>query len=105
MADNSDAPTTGEGVHLGIEGGVATITLDRPSAMNSLDVATKEALLKAVTDVAADRTTRRLAHEEGLLVGTSSGANVYAALELAKTLKPGQRVVTLLCDTGERYLC
>jgi cysteine synthase A len=59
----------------------------------------------AVTDVAADRTTRRLAHEEGLLVGTSSGANVYAALELAKTLRPGQRVVTLLCDTGERYLC
>ncbi len=56
-----------------------------------------------VTDVAAERTTRRLAHEEGLLVGTSSGANVYAALELAKTLAPGQRVVTVLCDSGERY--
>ena len=59
----------------------------------------------AVTDVAADRTARRLAHEEGLLVGTSAGANVYAAVELAKTLPAGQRVVTVLCDSGERYLC
>jgi len=57
-----------------------------------------------VTDVAADRMARRLAHEEGLLVGTSSGANVYAAVEIAKTLRPNQRVVTVLCDTGERYL-
>lgn len=57
-----------------------------------------------VTDVAADRTARRLAHEEGLLVGTSSGANVYAAIELAKSLPPTERVVTVLCDTGERYL-
>ncbi len=56
-----------------------------------------------VTDVAADRMARRLAHEEGLLVGTSSGANVYAAIEVAKTLRPNQRVVTVLCDTGERY--
>ena len=61
--------------------------------------------IMAVTDVAADRTTRRLAHEEGLLVGISSGANVYAAIELAKTMRPDQRVVTILCDTGERYLC
>lgn len=59
----------------------------------------------AVTDVAADRMTRRLAREEGLLVGVSSGANVYAAIELAKTMRADQRVVTLLCDTGERYLC
>jgi cysteine synthase len=57
-----------------------------------------------VTDVAADRMARRLAHEEGLLVGTSAGANVYAAIEIAKTLRPNQRVVTVLCDTGERYL-
>jgi cysteine synthase A len=56
-----------------------------------------------VTDVAADRMARRLAHEEGLLVGTSSGANVYAAVELAKTLRADQRVVTVLCDSGERY--
>jgi cysteine synthase A len=59
----------------------------------------------AVTDVAADRTARRLAQEEGLLVGTSAGANVYAAIELAKAMRADQRVVTVLCDTGERYLC
>ncbi len=58
----------------------------------------------AVTDVAADRTARQLAHEEGLLVGTSAGANVYAALTLAKTLPTTARVVTVLCDSGERYL-
>jgi cysteine synthase A len=58
-----------------------------------------------VTDVAADRMTRRLAQEAGLLVGTSSGAYVCAAIEVAKTLQPTQRVVTVLCDTGERYLC
>jgi cysteine synthase A len=57
-----------------------------------------------VTDVAADRITRKLAQEEGLLVGTSSGANVYAAIELAKAMREDQRVVTVLCDTGERYL-
>jgi cysteine synthase A len=56
-----------------------------------------------VTDVAADRMARRLAHEEGLLVGTSAGANVYAAVELARTMRPDQRVVTVLCDSGERY--
>jgi cysteine synthase A len=58
-----------------------------------------------VTDVAADRTAQKLAQQEGLLVGTSSGANVYAAIEVAKTMRADQRVVTVLCDTGERYLC
>lgn len=57
-----------------------------------------------VTDVAADRTARRLAQQEGLLVGPSAGANVYAAVEVAGQLSPEQRVVTILCDTGERYL-
>jgi cysteine synthase len=56
----------------------------------------------AVSDVAAERMARRLAREEGLLVGPSSGANVHAAFELAKAL-PG-KVVTILCDSGERYL-
>ena len=46
----------------------------------------------------------RLAREEGLLVGTSSGANVFAALSLAKTVSPGGVVVTVLCDSGEKYL-
>ena len=58
-----------------------------------------------VTDVAAERMTNRLAKEEGLLLGPSAGANVHAALEIARRLDPGQRVVTILCDTGERYLC
>jgi cysteine synthase A len=59
----------------------------------------------AVTDLAADRMTKRLAAEEGLLLGPSAGANVHAALEVARRMKPGQRVVTILCDGGERYLC
>lgn len=46
---------------------------------------------------------RRLAREEGLLVGTSSGANVFAALRLAESLAEGSVVVTILCDGGERY--
>jgi cysteine synthase A len=58
-----------------------------------------------VTDLAADRMTRRLAREEGLLLGPSSGANVHAAVDVARRLGPGQRVVTILCDGGERYLC
>lgn len=58
----------------------------------------------SVTDLAAERMAKRLAREEGLLVGPSSGANVHAALELAKTMPPGQRVVTILPDGGDRYL-
>jgi cysteine synthase A len=57
-----------------------------------------------VTDLGAERMMRRLAREEGLLVGPSAGANVHAALEISKAMKPGQRVVTILPDTGERYL-
>lgn len=56
-----------------------------------------------VTDVAAERMVRRLAREEGLLVGPSSGANVHAACEVAASLGKGN-VVTVLCDSGERYL-
>jgi cysteine synthase A len=56
-----------------------------------------------VSDVAAERMARRLAREEGLLVGPSSGANVHAAVEIAKRF-PGGQVVTILCDSGERYL-
>jgi cysteine synthase len=56
-----------------------------------------------VSDVAAQKMAQRLAREEGLLVGPSSGANVAAALEVARRFDSGA-VVTLLCDTGERYL-
>lgn len=55
-----------------------------------------------VSDVAADRMARRLAREEGLLVGPSSGANVHVACEIAKRVQGP--VVTVLCDGGERYL-
>lgn len=47
--------------------------------------------------------TRRLARDFGLLVGTSSGANVVAALRTARKLPPGARIVTILCDRAERY--
>jgi cysteine synthase A len=56
-----------------------------------------------VSDVAAERMARRLAREEGLLVGPSSGANVHAACEVAARLERGI-VVTILADSGERYL-
>jgi len=52
----------------------------------------------------AQEMTRRLAREEGLLVGVSSGANVFAALRLARSLAPGAVVVTILCDGGGKYL-
>jgi cysteine synthase A len=55
-----------------------------------------------VSDVAAERMARRLAREEGLLVGPSSGANVHAALEVANA--SSGNIVTILCDSGERYL-
>lgn len=56
-----------------------------------------------VTDDEALETTRRLAREEGLLVGTSSGANVFAAVREAGFLGPGARVATILADRAERY--
>ena len=60
--------------------------------------------LIAVTDEDAFTMTLRLTREEGLLVGVSAGANVFASLQVAQKLGPGKRVVTILPDTGERYL-
>jgi len=55
------------------------------------------------TEAAKDM-TRRLAREEGLFAGTSSGANVIAAIQLAQRLGPGSTVVTLMADSGLKYL-
>ena len=57
-----------------------------------------------VGDVAAADMSLRLAREEGLLVGISSGANVVVSLEVAERLGEGRTLVTMLPDTGERYL-
>ncbi len=56
-----------------------------------------------VTDQEAYRMTKRLAREEGLLLGISSGANVTAALKVGAKLGPQARIVTICCDMGERY--
>ena len=57
-----------------------------------------------VKDEDALETARKLAKKEGILCGISSGANVYAAIELSKNMMKGSRIVTVLPDTGERYL-
>lgn len=68
--------------------------LDEKLVTETLEVATEDALLM----------TGKLAREEGLLVGPSSGANVFAAWRLAASLAGPALVVTVLCDGGERYL-
>jgi len=57
-----------------------------------------------VTDDEAYQTTKLLAKKEGLLVGISAGANVFAAQKVAEELGPDKNVVTILPDTGERYI-
>ena len=57
-----------------------------------------------ISDELAYETVNNLAATEGLLVGISAGANVAAAIQIAKDLNEGDKVVTMLCDTGERYL-
>lgn len=57
-----------------------------------------------VSDADAFATVRRLAAEEGLVAGSSSGAMVFAALEVARRLGPGRRIATLIPDSAERYL-
>ena len=56
-----------------------------------------------VSNEDAIATAKALAQKEGLLVGISSGANIYAASQVAKA-NPGKTIITILCDTGERYL-
>ncbi|MBC8413939.1 cysteine synthase A [bacterium] len=57
-----------------------------------------------VTDDEAIETTRLIMKQEGILCGISSGANLFAAIKIAKLLGAGKKVVTMFCDTGERYL-
>ena len=79
----------------GIGAGFVPATYDPSVVDEVLDVDSDDAI----------RTSRKLAHTEGLLVGISSGAAVAGALMLAKRPENrGKRIVTLLPDTGERYL-
>ncbi|TCP26653.1 cysteine synthase A [Scopulibacillus darangshiensis] len=71
-----------------------------PSILN-LNIA--DEIIQITDDEACD-TTRRLAREEGLLVGPSSGASVYTGLQVAKRFTPNDIVVCMTNDTGERYL-
>ncbi len=60
--------------------------------------------IERVSTEEAAAMTRRLAREEGLFAGTSTGGNVTAALRVAEELRPGSTIVTVMCDTGMKYL-
>ena len=68
-----------------------------------LDILIYDEIIQITTDQAFD-TARRIAKEQGILGGISTGANIYAALEVAKRLGKGKRVVTVAPSNGERYL-
>jgi cysteine synthase A len=60
--------------------------------------------IQTVTSGEAKEMARRLAREEGVFAGTSSGANVVAAIRVARQLGPGATVATIIVDSGLRYL-
>lgn len=78
----------------GIGAGFVPDILDTGVFSDIITVSNNEAIDMAV----------RLAREEGIFSGISSGANIFAALKVAKRLGAGKNVVTMVCDTGERYL-
>lgn len=59
--------------------------------------------VRTVSDKDAYETKRTLGRKQGALVGISAGANVFVSLKIAREIGPGKTVVTVLCDTGERY--
>lgn len=67
------------------------------------DASLADAAVETATED-AQAMTRRLAREEGLLIGISAGANVFAAIRLARELKEAAVIVTVLCDGGGKYL-
>lgn len=70
-------------------------------AICSLDLADE---IVAVKDEDAYETARKLAKLEGIFGGTSSGANVWTAIQRARILGPGKKIVTIICDSGLKYL-
>jgi cysteine synthase A len=78
-----------------IEGGIIAEMLIRPGLIDEV---------VTITDEEAVEMTERLWREEGIFAGVSSGANVVAALRLAKGMKGGQKVVAIMHDSGDRYL-
>ncbi|MEC9381541.1 MAG: cysteine synthase family protein, partial [Thermodesulfobacteriota bacterium] len=95
--DECPTLTSGESsTHLiqGIGAGFIPNTLDQESYDEIIRIKGKDAI----------KMTKDLAKNLGLFVGISAGANVLASIELSKTMNPGDKIVTILCDTGERYL-
>ncbi len=93
----SPAMTRGSGGAHRVEG-IATGSIPPHIASRPYDEA------RAIDEPTAREMARRLAREEGLLVGTSSGLNIAAAVQLARELGPGRTVVTVAVDSGLKYL-
>ena len=94
-----ECPTITEGISKphkiqGIGAGFIPKTLDKESFDEVFKVKGDDAV----------KTTKLLSQKHGIFVGISAGANIYAAIQISKKILPGSKIVTILCDTGERYL-